>query len=194
MASRKLFPVTPFVLKAISQTCPTKPGVRNNEIFEFARHLKSRPEYAEADPRDLEEFVRLWWERARPFIGTKDFDDTRLDFIKGWRKVKFPVGAGPLADALKRADALPIPKAAERYTDPKRQRLVGLCRELQEITPNTPFFLSCRTAGDSLGIEYQNANRWLMLLCEDEILKLDDPGTRGANGRAARYRYIAPGD
>lgn len=186
-ASKLQCEMTPWLQDAILSTVPSAPGNRNKAIFEFARRLKSRPEYADAAPSQLEELLRAWHQVALPNLGTKDFDETRIDFLKGWDKIKFPHGTGPFAEALKRLEATALPNCADRYDDLKKRRLVGLCRELQRDNPTGPFFLSCWTAGTCLGIDHTTANRWLFLLREDGILTLVEPGN---TKRAARYRYI----
>ena len=186
-ASKLRFEMTPWVQQAIHSSIPTSLGHRNIGIFEFARMLKSRPEYADAAPTQLEEILRAWHQAALPNLGTKDFDETRIDFLKGWDKIKYPHGTGPFSEAMKRLNAAALPRCADRYEDVKKRRLVGLCRELQRHNPAGPFFLGCRTAGTCLEIDHTTANRWLFLLCADGILTIVDPGDKK---RAARYRYI----
>lgn len=186
-ASKLQFEMTAWVQEAILTTIPTSPGNRNKAIFEFARWLKSRPEYADAAPTQLEEFVRAWHQAALPNLGTKDFDETRIDFLKGWDKIKYPHGTGPFAEAMKRLDATPLPRCADHYSDMNKRRLVGLCRELQRINLAGPFFLSCRTAGTCLKIDHTTASRSLYLLTEDGILEVVESGDKK---RATRYRYI----
>lgn len=166
---------------------PPSPGHRNKAVFAFARRLQSRPEFADAAPTQLEEVLRAWWQTALPNLGTQDFDETRIDFLKGWDKIKYPHGTGPFAEAMKRLNAAELPRCADRYDDVNKKRLVGLCRELQRINPAGTFFLSCRTAGECLKIDHSTANRWLYLLIADGILTIVDPGDKK---RAARYRYI----
>jgi hypothetical protein len=194
LIEQTILPIDEFIEQAVRETCPTALGQRNRNVFEFARWLKSRVEFFEADPRTLERYVLQWWETARPYIGTKDFDETRADFNRAFRKVRIPKGRSPLDDALMRANRSVLPKSAMRYTDHKKQLLVKLCRELQTSSQCDPFYLSCRSAGKLLDITYQQANAWLYLLCEDEILHLEVPGTAGKNGKAARYRYLAAED
>ena len=179
--------MTPWLQEAILSTIPTSPGFRNKAVFAFARRLQSRPEFADAAPTQLEEVLRAWWQTALPNLGTQDFDETRIDFLKGWDKIKYPHGTGPFAEAMKRLNAAELPRCADRYEDVNKKRLVGLCRELQRINPAGPFFLSCRTAGECLKIDHTTANRWLFLLCADGILMVVDPGDKK---RAARYRYV----
>ena len=179
--------MAPWLQEAILSTTPPSPGHRNKAVFAFARRLQSRPEFADAAPTQLEEVLRAWWQTALPNLGTQDFDETRIDFLKGWDKIKYPHGTGPFAEAMQRLNAAELPRCADRYDDVNKKRLVGLCRELQRINPAGTFFLSCRTAGECLKIDHSTANRWLYLLIADGILTIVDPGDKK---RAARYRYI----
>ena len=86
-------------------------------------------------------------------------------------------------DALKQR----LPRAAERYSSDSLCRMVLLCRQLQHVAGDEPFYLTCRTAGDLLGISYKLANKWTRLLAHDRVLELVE---RGKVGRASRYRYL----
>ncbi len=90
---------------------------------------------------------------------------------------------------LERAEREPMPEVAEDYDQDELRLLVALCRELQRSVGGGPFYLSCRTAGRLLGVDYSTANRWLFLMVSDEILAVTEPGDR-AKRKAARYRYL----
>lgn len=179
-----------YIRRAISATCPKTEGQRNNCLFEFARWLKSRPEFADADASAMEPFLRQWYDQALPFVGTKDFDETRGDFIRSYRRVRFPKGQSPLDSAFLRAQTAAPPAMSLRYEDPRKQQLAALCRELQRTSQPAPFFLSCRTVANLFNISHQSANTWLFVLEQDQILTVDTRGTRGTGGKATRFRYI----
>ena len=86
---------------------------------------------------------------------------------------------------LKRLTA-PLPQAAMQYEDEPIRRLVALCRELGAA--GRPFYLSCRTAADLLGISHMQASRWLFLLAHDGVIVQLNKGDR-AKRQAAEYRY-----
>lgn len=77
---------------------------------------------------------------------------------------------------------------ANDYESPDTKRLIALCREMQESTETGSFYLSCRTAGELLGIDHNTAARRFKILVADRILAVAEPGTKS---RATRYRYIA---
>lgn len=176
------------VTQAIEQTLPTSEGQRHRCVFDFARMLKSDPAYADGEPSQMREIVREWHRRALPFMTTKPFDETWCDFREAWNRIKYPMGRGPIDEALRRAKAAPDPDVAGRYDTGEVRLLIKLCRELQRRAENGPFFLDCRTAGKQIGLDHQTAWRRLRMLCADGVLNLTELGTKG---RASRYRYQA---
>ncbi len=180
------------VVEAIRKTLPLEFGTRHRKVFDFARALKSMPKYADADPTAFREIVRRWYKMALPNIRTKEFEETWIDFLKGWEKIKYKIGEGVLAEVLERARALPTPAMAmELYPgDKKILFLVRLCRELQASAGDDPFFLSARTAGRLVDVSAMMASRYFFLLESDHILKIVEKGGTAKNPRkATRYKY-----
>ena len=178
--------------KIIERTLPKKTGSRNRKVFELARALRSLPEYADADPKIFEPVVRQWHRQALPNIRTQDFEETWIDFLKAWPKIRWKVGDSPMGDTFERAKGLPVPELAAHYDNPKLRLLAAWCKVLAEQAKDGSFFLSTRTAGKYLDVEPMTANRWLFLLEQDRILEVVEKGklTR-AGGIATRFRYIA---
>jgi hypothetical protein len=178
--------------KIIERTLPKKTGSRNRKVFELARALRSLPDYADADPKIFEPVVRQWHRQALPNIRTQDFEETWIDFLKAWPKIRWKVGDSPMGDTFERAKGLPVPELAAHYDNPKLRLLAAWCKVLAEQAKDGSFFLSTRTAGKYLDVEPMTANRWLFLLEQDRILEVVEKGklTR-AGGIATRFRYIA---
>jgi hypothetical protein len=132
--------------------------------------------------------VRRWHELALPAIRTKPFEETWLDFVDGWRRVKFPAGAGPLEALWSQALAAPLPPTALAYEQDGVRRLVAFCQQLQRHAGQGTFFLACRTAGAMLGVPHKLAWRWLQLLEIDGVLDRVSTGSK-ATGRANEYHY-----
>lgn len=178
--------------RAISRTLPTQPGGRNPRLFRLARALKAIPELAPISPervRELRPIVKAWYTRALPNMTTKDFGTTWGDFGRCWARVRSAEGERVVEDARKAAEASPPPPGTEDYA-PQHRLLASLCRELQRRAGAGPFFLSCRTAGECVGVDHASANRWLNALHADGILIEEKKG--GADRRATRWRYVAP--
>jgi hypothetical protein len=173
---------------AIARTIPTTGGRRHKAIFEFARELKALPEFIGADAKSMKALIRAWHTAACPYIRTKYFEESWADFAEGWGKVRNPKGQEPI-HAMFASAAANIPEVAKQYEQPELQRLVALCRILQQGAGDQPFFLATRVAGELLGVSYPHASRWLRLLQVDEVLQLVELGTVGKR-RASRFRYL----
>ena len=152
------------------------------------------PQFADADPTQLREFVKIWYKRALPNIRTKEFEETWIDFLIAWPRIKYVKGEEPMAQMFEKAIQLDPPQIAiEKYPDNSKLKiLVSLCRELQRAAGNKPFFLSVRTAGRLLNIAPMTASRWFFLLQSDGIIKVvTKGGTAQTVRQASRYGYIA---
>jgi hypothetical protein len=170
----------------ILSTLPRMQGERNRMLFKLARRLKAFPSLVDATVEDVMPYVRRWHDAALPVIGTKPFEDTRVDFARAWSNVKYPEGTGPMATMLSRADAADLPDCAQDYESPDTIRLVKLCRELQHATGEGEFFLSCRTASELLKIDRMTVWRRLEALKMDQVIECTQKGTKLW---ASRYRY-----
>jgi hypothetical protein len=155
----------------------------------LARALKGIPALADADADSLRPIVKQWHTLALPHIETKDFTETWIDFLQAWPRVKIPKGA-TMEAVMQKALELPPPKIAEQYEDGPIRRLIALCRQLASQGNGGTFYLSCRTAGELLGVSHVQANRWLFLLDHDKVVKQVSKGERGKR-QAAEYRWIA---
>lgn len=175
------------LLQELNGNMPTGEGGLNRRVLSLARKLKAIPLVAQADAEMLKEIVGRWHCVAYP-VGKKDFDDTWADFTYAWKLVKYAEGEGPLVEIMRSADAAPMPECASQYDSESTRRLVKLCRELQKVAGNAPFFLGCRPAGHLLGINHVIASKRLNMLVTDGVLELIEPGT---TGKASRYRYVA---
>ena len=171
---------------AIAGTLPTGSGQRNGQLFAFARILKGFLRHLDRD--ELRQLVRIWHQRALPFIRTKDFDESWADFAIAWEKVKHP--AGRSLQAALDAATNQLPQEALPYGDQLRY-LVSICCQLQKQWGESPFPLGCRTAGVALGISKTQANRLLKVLVLDGVLSLVTKGDKKST-KASEWRYIYP--
>ena len=182
--------------RAILESLPTEPrrylgkGARHWQVFDLCRALQAIPRLSDAAPEDLTDIVRRWHSLgvAKGVIGTEPFEETRIDFLKGWPRVQFPKGKEPMSVIFQQAKDQEPPTAAQQYEGDGLRLLVALCRELQRASGDRPFFLGCRTAGRLLKVNHTTAWRWLFLLVHDGVLEQVEKGDR-ARRRATRYRY-----
>jgi len=178
------------IQEAILRTLPSHPGQRNDKIFEFARWLKSIPGLSDEPIEALEPFVREWHRQALPVIDTKPVEETRIDFYRGWKSVKYPKGQEPMTLIFGKASTC-YPVEAEKYESTDVRLLMSLCRELQRATGDGPFYLSCRTAARLMGADFKSVNRWLYLLEIDRVLQVVEKGSAKTQ-KATRWRYLLP--
>lgn len=175
--------------KAIRETLPGGPGRRNRQVFALARSLKAVPVLADADANACEPYVREWHARALQHVHTKPFEETWIDFLTAWPRVKYPKGEEPMAGMFAAALKAGVPPEATRYEQPAIHHLAALCRELQRGAGTQPFFLSARTAGRLLEVDHTTAWRWLFLLQNDRVIEVVERGEAGKQ-RATRFRYL----
>lgn len=176
---------------AISASLPTAFGQRHRRLFELARGLKAIPGLADAALSELKPIARQWHQLALPAIRTKAFEESWIDFVEAWDKVRFPKGQEPILAIFAKAAESELPAIASNYENPRIQLLVQLCRELQRHHGARPFYLSCRTAAKLLNTkDYKTVARWLKLLVVDGVLELVSAGNTSGR-RASRYRYRA---
>jgi hypothetical protein len=176
----------------------------------FARCLKSREELAGLDAEAATvyidaELAEMYPESPNPWLnlGLQDFDscnqlsDPRTDFIAAWDRIESPYLLGSFVkEAARQAEERPLDLGA-RFSHPGDallRRLVSLCYWLGQRSHEEEFFLSCRDAGDVLGVSPQTANQ---LLRRAEKLGLIAPsGTYSEKDRARRdarrWRFVGP--
>ncbi len=171
-----------------------KDAWNENCLFVFVRLLKACEVTTgnKLGPADRAGAFSLWWNTAKSLSWLPvdaDFDEYRLEFEHIFPKVKTPHGANPLAEAIRRADASPMPPQAARYTSPKLKHLVAVCYQLQLLQGNSPFFLGVRDAARILGTKDRNrANAMLAGLVRDGILAEVEKGIPGGK-LATRFRF-----
>jgi hypothetical protein len=175
--------------EAIIGSLPSGPGQRHKLVFELARALKALPELVDAPPRELRPYVESWHSQALDEISTKPFEETWIDFLRAWPRVKFPKGEEPMATIVKNAKSSPLPPEADRFELPGLRSLVSLCQDLQRSAGDGPFYLGCRTAAEILGTDKTTASNWLFLLRVEQIIEVVETGT-WAKRRATRYHYL----
>jgi hypothetical protein len=182
---------TPAVAAAIESTLPPRLHTRWRCVFELCRALKAIAALADAPASALRPIVREWHRRALSNIATKAFEETWIDFSRGWKNVILPKGSEPMNSILERAKAAEPPSGTRGYDQGPVRLLACVCRELQRASGNRPFFLGTRTAGRLLDVDHTTAWRWLYLLTTDGLLQVVERGGQAHNPRkASRYRWI----
>jgi hypothetical protein len=174
------------VEKAILRTLPDGPGQRNRKVFELAKALKGI--MSGATGQALRTIVAEWHRRATPAIRTKDFTTTWLDFVVAWERIRAPE-VEIMATIVAKAKAMPTPAAGKNYDSEPMRQLVALCATLQQHHGSRPWPLSCRKAGEIIGVSHDTAARMLKALRFDRVIELAKPAGKRHSGQAAEYRY-----
>jgi hypothetical protein len=146
---------------------------------------------ANANVQSVKPCLIEWHKAALPFMRTKEFLDSWLEFATAWKNANHAAGQEPIARLFEQSLTLEPPPEANQYEEPTLRQLIGLSRELQRASGSAPFYLDCRTAGRLLGISHVQANKYLRVLALDNVLKLV---TRGTRGRASEFRYLGKPD
>jgi hypothetical protein len=166
---------------------PAGLGDRNRALFDLARTLKAADPEMPYETRRLR--VRQWFETHLAIIGTKDFAIALDDFERGWANVKSPKGS-TLRAVIEQVK--PAPPSLERlgYGDlclHLCSLMFSLHEHQQQHFKGDPIIMSCRTAGEVLGVDKGEANKLLHTLERDSVIELVE---LGAGVRASRWRWI----
>ena len=163
---------------------PNRNGQRSVLLFKLARCLKKH--FADARSQDLKPIIQRWHEMALPFIATKPFEETWIDFCYGFDRVKYPEGEISRR-VLENLPALPPDMNGVGEFGESGDRLLQICLGLSKFTDDGVFFLPCRKAGEWLGRSHTDAGRLIQVLVKFNILKIITPATKRD---AARYLLV----
>ena len=90
--------------------------------------MKAIAALADAPGDVLETTVRKWHDLAvrKGVIGTEPFEETWIDFLKSWPKVRFPKGDNPMREVFDRVKRQPLSqtKYATGASWPARQAVL----------------------------------------------------------------------
>jgi hypothetical protein len=168
-------------------------GLDDKCLFNFARALKALEITINhrLPAAELSAAFAQWWNAAKPSLPPDaNFDEWRFDFEATFAKTHAALGANSLQEAIRRADASPMPPQSARYNSPKIMRLVAVCYQLQLLQGKSPFFLGVRDAAQIMGIKnLHQANAILGGIVRDGVLNEVEKGTRK---RATRFRFNLP--
>jgi hypothetical protein len=175
-----------FISEAIRASVPKGVGRRNDGIFEFARRLKAHRDLANLKGLELRTATEWWFEAARKTVSTKDWDTTWADFLHAWSRVTTPYGKSMEA-VIEQARQEPDPDCSAQFESTQTLLLIRICKVLQKLAGDNPFYLSARAAGEAIHLDKDTSNKRIGLLRETGIL---DRITKGHTGRSSEYRYL----
>jgi hypothetical protein len=166
---------------------PKEVGTRHDCIFRLVRHLKADQPNATVMERKV--VLHAWWQLAEPAVGTKDFDVSWQDFMVAWDGLKHPWGAA--LDKIRKGLPKTPPDNPGSIYGKSGAMLYSLCvlldKHQEEEWESKPFFLTCRLAGELIGIDYRQANTLLNIFVNQGLLSL---AFKGNARQASRYRLL----
>jgi hypothetical protein len=164
----------------------------NGSLFNLGRLVRSYEHrvYRPATEQEREFVFDRWAEVSRQFWRPElTRDDYYAEFLMAYSYARIGLTEDPLELALSRAKAVPLPEVPS-FTNARIRLLVAICRELQEITGGSPFYLPTRKLGDFLGAHWTQAAKWLRALEVLDVIRLAPGEVRKRGGvRSPRYHY-----
>lgn len=175
---------------AVQLAMPDNAHQNNDRLFILARAVKTlENQSGKFTPAQLRAVFSRWFQRATEFLRPEQtHDEYMTQFLNAYASAKIPLGEGVITQAWKQAQEKPLPpEAVENFEDQNLRLVVALCRELQIIAGQEPFYLSSRTVQRLTKQEsHATAARWLSSFC---VLKILDEVEKGKGVRASRYRF-----
>jgi hypothetical protein len=180
--------------KVLNEAAATGFHQNHHKLFHLARGVKAleKQQDREFSDSELREIFMYWYERSQEFLRPEQgFDEYRFEFLDGLERVKYPLGEEIISQAWERAISLDPPEEASQFQSLQVRILVALCRELQRMTGDEPFYLACRTVQRLfLHDTHTTAAHWLKGLRSTNIIEVVERGTANTR-RATLYRYRA---
>jgi len=176
---------------AIRYSAPIRKQENNHLLFVLARGVKAlEAQKDKFTPKQLREAFDRWYTGAFPFLRAEQTkEEYFVEFLNGYRRAKYPLGSKAIPQAWKSAQDEPLPAEAMQFENLKLRLLVALCRQLQILAGNKPFYLSSRVCQSLLEHEsHTTAAKWLQSLCALQIIEEVE---KGNTRRATRYRYLS---
>jgi hypothetical protein len=177
----------------IAQLAPTDYHQNNRSLFKLARLVRSYENAIGRKATQLElQFLFDRWCLLSHRFWRHSRDTYYAEFLQACHYARIGLDQNPIELAVHRARCAPLPELPN-ITDKRIRLLAAICREMQVLTADNPFFLPTRKIGPILGVHYTEAAVWLRALEFLEIIHLA-PGEvrkRGGN-RSPRYYYGPP--
>jgi len=174
----------------IAQVAPTGYHKNNASLFKLGRLVKSYVNAVDrsATARELEFVFNRWCLVARRYWRPElTRDDYYAEFLEVYSYVRMGLDENPIELAFSRAKSAPLPEL-HGFSDERIRLLAAICRKMQVLTGEHPFFAPTRKLGELLRVDYARVARWLRALEALDIIYLA-PGEvrrRGGN-RSPRY-------
>ena len=179
----------------ISQVAPTNYHQNNASLFKLARLVRSCEGAIArlATEEELEFVFDHWCLVARRFWRPGHTrDDYYAEFLGAYSYARIGLDKDPTEVALSRAKAAPLPDV-RGFSDERVRLAAAICREMQDIMGDSPFFLPTRKLGEIVGVHHTCVAHWLRAFEFLGIIHLAPGEVRKRGGkRSPRYYYGPP--
>jgi hypothetical protein len=170
------------------------PHQSHDRLWTLARALKTleRSRNGKFTAAELREIFNGWYTVSKAYLRPQQTKQEHLsEFMRAYDRAMKPLEESALDDAWARANSGPLPPEALEFEEyPDLQRLIALCRQLQILAGEQPFYLSCYVVQRLFKLEnHATAWKWLRTLCTLRIIEITK---QGDSRRASRYRYLCP--
>jgi hypothetical protein len=185
---------------AVKISLPRHSHTTHKSLFKLAGALWAYEETTKTTIKvgELRGIFRQWYAKATPFLNKDQSEEEYfLEFMNAWNNVDHPLGDNPVVLAWKRAQAAPTPPEATAagLENPDACLLASLCREMQLISGDEPFYLSPYQASGLLQKEnHSTVARWLSGFCGLKILTLVERGIPRLKAASYRFNFMSPSD
>jgi hypothetical protein len=182
------------ITEAIELTRLSKEQTSRIYMFDFVRRVKAilRLHQRRLTPEQHKTVHDLWESRNHQYL--RPGQDYFPEYMARLSVVRFPHGEQLIA-AYQRALAAMPTTGVLVYSAAAAHVLANICRELQLLAGDKPFYLACRSAATLLKRHYTTVAMWLRGFQELGIIELVEHGKLlpdKKQNRASRYRYTAP--
>lgn len=140
-------------------------------------------------PEQHRDIHNQWLTRAAQFLRPgQTKEDYFMEYLNAYKLAKYPLGSVAVAQAIEAAKKNPLPPDTLPWTaNPDMRLLAAICRELQTIAGDEPFYLSARTVQNTFKHEtHATGAKWLRSFC---VMRVLEEVEKGKGIRASRYRF-----
>jgi len=179
----------------VNRSLPTSPRQNHSCLFKLARGMKGLEAQSgtSLSPKKKEEMFDQWYQYNRFLREGQSWEDYYFELLASYDGVQFPLAQEDvLKSALENARSSTPPPETTHFEDKRMKLLASICRELQLMAGDRPFFISCRNAAALVGqISHKTASKWLVGFrrMSNPLLEVINRGGPH-NNKATRYRYL----
>ncbi len=168
----------------VKKDIPRHPGEWRRRLFRLSRRIHADPGFASMPPEHFRSAVVRWHQLAGATVPA--FDEVWVEFLYGFPMVNSPLPEGGFLEAV--AQEVATMKLDECRYQGTHRKLYKVCLALHRMTKGRPFYLSCRWAGELVGVSHPVAYKALRALEADGVIVVVKRGKFGKGEDATTYR------